>query len=102
VKWLGGTHNTVRNHVIGMMGEFCGTFLFLFFSFSGTQIAVTASKASSPEDAVAKAPNTPNLLYISLAFSSSVAVNVWAFYRISGGMLNPAVRIGWFSLDHPR
>ena len=90
-KWFAGRRNSVRKHIIGMMSEFCGTFLFLFFSFGGAQIAILASKATSPGEAVAKAPNTPNLLYISLAFGSSLAINVWAFYRISGGMLNPAV-----------
>ncbi|KAH6715023.1 aquaporin-1 [Leptodontidium sp. MPI-SDFR-AT-0119] len=93
-KWGEGVRNTLRNHIIAMMGEFCGTFLFLFFGFSGAQIAVMATQASSPAEAVAKAPNTTNLLYISMAFGSSLAVNVWAVYRISGGNLNPAVTLG--------
>lgn len=92
-KWGEGVRNTLRNHIIAMMGEFCGTFLFLFFGFSGAQIAVMATQASSPAEAVAKAPNTTNLLYISMAFGSSLAVNVWAVYRISGGNLNPAVSL---------
>lgn len=92
-NWRRGVRNTLRNHIIAMMGEFCGTFLFLFFGFAGAQVAITATQASSPAEAVAKAPDTPNLLYISLAFGCSLAVNVWAVYRISGGNLNPAVRL---------
>lgn len=92
-KWFGGRRNSTRNHIIGMVGEFCGTFLFLFFAFGGAQIAIIASQATSPGEAVEKAPNTPNLLYISMAFGCSLAINVWAFYRISGGMLNPAVSL---------
>jgi aquaporin related protein len=74
-----------------MMGEFCGTFLFLLFAYFGTQLAVISTEAQSTQEAVAKAPNTPNLLYISFSFGLSLTVNAWAFYRISGGMLNPAV-----------
>jgi aquaporin related protein len=32
-----------------------------------------------------------SLLYISLAFGFSLAVTVWVFFRISGGLFNPAV-----------
>jgi aquaporin related protein len=31
------------------------------------------------------------LLYISLVFGFSLGVNIWVFYRISGGLFNPAV-----------
>lgn len=38
--------------------------------------------------------DTPaRLLYISLSFGISLAVNAWVFFRISGGMLNPAVTL---------
>ncbi|OCK74358.1 aquaporin-like protein [Lepidopterella palustris CBS 459.81] len=89
-----GLRDAIKNHGIAMIGEFSGTYMFLFFAFAGTQIAVTSTKASTPSEAVAAAPNTPNLLYISLSFGFSLAVNVWAVYRVSGGMLNPAVTLG--------
>jgi aquaporin rerated protein, other eukaryote len=31
---------SIHNHVVAMLGEFVGTFLFLFFAFAGTQTAV--------------------------------------------------------------
>jgi hypothetical protein len=34
------------------------------------------------------------LLYISLAFGFSLAVCAWVFFRISGGLFNPAVALG--------
>lgn len=34
------------------------------------------------------------LLYISLVFAFSLMVNVWIFFRISGGLFNPAVTFG--------
>ena len=68
-----------------MLGEFVGTYLFLFFAFAGTQVANTPpGEAGSPPDISA-------LLYISLAFGFSLLVNVWIFFRISGGLFNPAV-----------
>lgn len=61
--------------------------MFLFFAFSGTQVANTVSSAAT----VSTAPNTSNLLYIALAFGFSLAVNAWVFFRITGGLFNPAV-----------
>ncbi|KAF2709836.1 aquaporin-like protein [Pleomassaria siparia CBS 279.74] len=90
--------NRVRHLLVSMLGEFVGTYLFLFFAFAGTQVANTPpGKAHSP-------PNVATLLYISLAFGFSLLVNVWIFFRISGGLFNPAVSvalalvgaIGWF------
>ena len=33
-------------------------------------------------------------LYISLSFGFSLAVNAWIFFRVSGGLFNPAVSLG--------
>lgn len=75
-----------RNHFIAMSGEFAGTFLFLFFAFAGTQVANT----KAPGAVVSSAPDPAALLYISLCFGFSLAVNAWVFFRISGGLFNPA------------
>lgn len=72
----------IRKHLVAASGEFVGTFLFLFFSFGGTQVANTTAE---------KVPGTSQLLYIALSFGFSLAVTAWAFYRISGGLFNPAV-----------
>jgi aquaporin related protein len=82
LPWL---PNRLRNLLVSMLGEFVGTFLFLFFAFAGTQIA-----NQSPGTPFGL-PNTSALLYIALAFGFSLAVNVWIFFRISGGLFNPAV-----------
>ncbi|MCJ1231241.1 hypothetical protein MMC12_007918 [Toensbergia leucococca] len=76
----------LRGHVVAMSGEFVGTILFLFFAFGGTQIANTITPASQP--------NVGTLVYISLSFGFSLAVTAWSFYRISGGLFNPAVTLG--------
>lgn len=78
--------NNVRNHLIAMIGEFVGTFMFLFFAFSAVEAANVAAGG-----VVVGAPTTANYLYISLGFGFSLVVNIWVFFRISGGLFNPAV-----------
>jgi len=92
LPWL---PNKVRNHSIAWIGEFVGTFMFLFFAFSATQVAnAGAGQADTQEGSLSQSPNTSVLLYIALAFGFSLAVNVWVFFRISGGLFNPAVTLG--------
>ena len=85
----------IRNHFIAVLGEFVGTFLFLFFAFAATQVANASASALAAErpPSVTSAPNTSILLYIALAFGFSLAINVWVFFRISGGLFNPAVSV---------
>jgi hypothetical protein len=75
------------------IGEFLGTFLFLFFAFAGAQVANEAESATNP-DGTTTSPALGTLMYISLAFGFSLAVNAWVFFRISGGLFNPAVALG--------
>jgi aquaporin related protein len=85
--------DNTRNNIVAMLGEFVGTFLFLFWSFAGTQISNT------PKPADGAPPNPAALLYASLCFGFSLVVNVWAFYRVTGGLFNPSVCIFHSSLD---
>jgi aquaporin rerated protein, other eukaryote len=87
--------NKIRNHFVAMAGEFVGTFMFLFLAFAGTQVANTpATTAGSESTDLPQGPNPSQLLYISLAFGFSLAVNAWIFFRVSGGLFNPAVTLG--------
>lgn len=70
-----------------MTGEFIGTFLFLFFALSGTQV----SNDTTAGGLATSSTNINRLLYIALSFGFALAVNAWAFFRISGGLFNPAV-----------
>lgn len=66
--------------------------MFLWIALAGTQ---RAALNTDP---------TLSLLgdfYVCLVFGLSLAVCAWAFYRISGGLFNPAVRSP-FSLFFPR
>lgn len=78
----------LRGTAVAWIGEFLGTFLFLFFAFAGTEVANMTVARSSGTDA---GPSAAALLYIALSFGMSLAVNVWAFFRVTGGMFNPAV-----------
>lgn len=80
---LGWLPKRMRTYIIGFLGELVGTFLFLFFAFAGTQ---TANNLLGT-----RGMDIQTLMYISLAFGFSLAVNVWVFFRISGGLFNPAV-----------
>ncbi|KAI1107362.1 aquaporin-like protein [Jackrogersella minutella] len=78
---------TVKNHAIAAVSEFAGTFMFLLFAFGGTNAVNTNLPNDPPADPA-------RLLFISLCFGMSLAVNAWVFFRISGGLFNPAVTVG--------
>ena len=87
---------TMRNHITAFLGEFVGTFLFLFFAFAGTQVANTPAPPGTLPNGQPSPPNLVAVIFISLAFGVSLTANVWAFYRVTGGLFNPCVR-----LPHP-
>lgn len=76
----------IRNEFVVIFGEFCGTFMFLFLAYIGTQTAINTNSS---------VPTTPlrpfSLMYVAASFGAALAVNVWVFYRVTGGMFNPAV-----------
>ncbi|KAI0491034.1 aquaporin-like protein [Xylaria cf. heliscus] len=86
---------TIKNHLVAAVGEFVGTFMFLLFAFGGTNAVNTAPNQGQPEDLSA---NPARLLFISLCFGISLVVNAWVFYRITGGLFNPAVTIGLMAI----
>lgn len=90
---LGKPGGVIHDHTVALFGEFIGTFLFLFFAFTGTQVANSETQGSDTTS-IAQGSNPAQLLYISLCFGFSLGVNVWVFFRISGGLFNPAVCSG--------
>lgn len=59
--------------------------MFLFFAFTGTAVAKIPAVEGSTDISI------PAQTYIALCFGFSLMVNVWVFYRVSGGLFNPAV-----------
>ncbi|ORY23218.1 aquaporin-like protein [Naematelia encephala] len=90
----------LKNHFIAMVGEYVGTVLFMIFALGGTNVAlipstsITGDTTSGQDGTQASTVNTSNLLYIALSFGFSLAVNAWIFFRVSGGLFNPAVSLG--------
>ncbi|EGD93004.1 aquaporin [Trichophyton tonsurans CBS 112818] len=83
------SNDSWKKSSVATFGEFVGTFMFLFLSYTGCQIA---NMSVDPKDS-APEPNPTVLLYISLSFATALAINVWVFYRVTGGMFNPAVSL---------
>ncbi|KAI9691361.1 MAG: hypothetical protein M1820_009698 [Bogoriella megaspora] len=81
--WMG---SEAKNHFVAIMGEFVGTTMFLFFAFAGTQVGKIGSDTAAFDPTV--------YLYVAFSFGFSLMVNVFIFFRISGGMFNPAVSLG--------
>jgi aquaporin rerated protein, other eukaryote len=83
-------HPNLRGHLVSMLGELVGTFLFLFFAFTATQVANVWAK----DGLYTGSTMLVRLFYISLAFGFSLIVNAWTFFRVSGALFNPAVNWG--------
>lgn len=83
---------SIKGHTVACIGEFVGTFMFLLFALGGTNVVNTAP----PEGANATdlSANPSKIMYIALVFGMSLMVNAWVFFRISGGLFNPAVTLG--------
>ncbi|KAG0647455.1 Aquaporin-1 [Hyphodiscus hymeniophilus] len=86
VRWAKFMSSDTKNHMVAVLGEFIGTTMFLFFAFAGTQVANIGTGSAGEF-------NPATLLYISLCFGFSLMVNAWVFFRISGGLFNPAVTL---------
>jgi aquaporin related protein len=56
--------------------------------------SVTGGTTEGQSGTTAASVNTSSLLYIALSFGFSLAVNAWIFFRVSGGLFNPAVSLG--------
>lgn len=84
--------NELRKEITVFLGEFVGTFMFLFIAFAGTQIALESASVNPLVPTNENpSPEVLKLIYISLAFGAGLAVNVAIFADVSGGMFNPAV-----------
>jgi len=91
--WTKHINPNAKNHLVVAIGEYVGTFLFLLMAFAGAQVANSRVNTATTRDKneLDGGSNPSLILYIALSFSTSLAVNVWIFYRVSGGMFNPAV-----------
>lgn len=77
-----------KKEVVAILGEFFGTVFFLWMAFAGTSFAKIPQSSVSGNGSTT---NAANVLFIALVFGFSLAVNVWIFFRVSGGLFNPAI-----------
>ncbi|KZT57731.1 aquaporin-like protein [Calocera cornea HHB12733] len=88
----------IRNDLLAAALEFVGTIVFLIIGLGGIQAAATSSSllaAASGTSSGAQSANAvasiEQLLYISASMGLGLLVAVWLFYRVTGGVFNPAV-----------
>lgn len=81
--------------------EFIGTVLWLLLSLGGVQSAAFSASASSSEPTqivnghvVGKVPSIDQMLFSAASLGFGLLVSVWLFYRVTGGIFNPAVSTG--------
>jgi aquaporin related protein len=86
-----GKAKAVKNHIVAATGEFIGTVMFLFFAFAA-HIMIISQSAEVPLATGNEGASAQNVVFISLAYGMSLLVTAWGWYRISGGLFNPAVR----------
>lgn len=79
--------DTFRHLLLATLGEYCGTVMFLFFAYGGVMVG----KSSLGGDPSTTSEYLVFLLFGATSFGASLAINVWIFYRVTGGLFNPAV-----------
>lgn len=95
VRMINMLSKETKGHVVAAAGELAGTFMFLLFGM-GALNAVNDAPMTGENVSHNLGADSSKLLFISLAFGFSLAINVWIFFRISGGLFNPAVTLGMF------
>ncbi|KAI1264192.1 aquaporin-like protein [Xylariaceae sp. FL1019] len=85
----------LQAHFVAATGEFVGTFWFLFFGYAGHLMVIDeAAKSPTPGATTRSALRASDIFNTFLPDGFSLLVSVWALYRISGGLFNPAVTLG--------
>ncbi|KAI9660128.1 MAG: hypothetical protein M1821_001480 [Bathelium mastoideum] len=94
LPWTMWMNSDAKNHFVAIVGEFVGTTMFLFLAFAGTQVANIGATGDATTTTGQKTGFNPTvLLYVGVAFGFSLMVNVFIFFRVSGGLFNPAVSL---------
>jgi aquaporin rerated protein, other eukaryote len=62
----------MQAHLVAAVGEFVGTFLFLYFSYAGNVMAASQASTAGPNGGM----SSETVVFTSLAYSLSLLVNV--------------------------
>ncbi len=83
--------SSIKKDFVAMIGELVGTIFFLYIALAATSFA---NQPVASATGTGNVNNASNVLYVSLAFGFSLAINAWIFFRVSGGLFNPAITLG--------
>jgi aquaporin related protein len=78
-------------HFMAGLGEFIGTTMFLFLAEGGAKTAQLSVSATQTQTATPLSNET--IMFIATSFGLSLLVTAWMFYRITGGLFNPAITV---------
>ncbi|QRV94038.1 aquaporin, Major intrinsic protein family [Ceratobasidium sp. AG-Ba] len=90
---FGNFFKSFREDIYAAILEFIGTTLWLIVGLGGIQ-AGAFSAQNQQQSSVTSVPSIGQLLYISASMGLSLLVFVWLFYRVTGGVFNPAISTG--------
>ncbi|KAK8038040.1 aquaporin rerated protein [Apiospora phragmitis] len=79
-----------QQHFVAATGEFVGTFMFLFMGYAG-HLMILDQVATDKNSVANTSLGFLQTMAVGFTYGFSLLVSVWAFYRISGGLFNPAV-----------
>ncbi|KXL46409.1 MAG: hypothetical protein FE78DRAFT_115380, partial [Acidomyces sp. 'richmondensis'] len=74
------------------IGEVLGTTMFLFLA-EGAAKTANLSRTASQSNAVSAPLDSQTIMMIATSFGLSLLVTAWMFYRITGGLFNPAITV---------
>ncbi|CAO1632916.1 unnamed protein product [Jaminaea pallidilutea] len=85
----------IKQDLIAALGEFTGTTLFLLLALGGAKTAQYTRTASQTQG-LQTALGNETISFIALSFGLSLLVTAWVFYRVTGGLFNPAITLALF------
>lgn len=80
-----------KEHFMAGLGEFIGTTMFLFLAEGGAKTAQLSTSAAQTQTSTQLSNQT--IMFIALSFGMSLLVTAWMFYRVTGGLFNPAITV---------
>jgi len=90
-----GVRGHIKNHATAILGELVGTTMFLFIA-EGAAKTAKLGRTASQTDGVAAPLDNSTVMMIATSFGLSLLFTAWLFYRISGGLFNPAITVALY------
>ncbi|KAK9896930.1 aquaporin-like protein [Cystobasidium minutum MCA 4210] len=80
-----------KQDMIACLGEFVGTTMFIFLGLGCIKTAQDSQTSSQLQTATTLSNQA--LIFIAVGMGFSLLITAWVFYRITGGLFNPAVTL---------